>query len=474
MIKGVLICIIFILFSFFASLYIGVFEIPDAYFYYVLGHYLITGNLLPVAPLNAEIPQTLFGPMYALLSYPLVYIKPGIQLTLPFLQLVMIGLSSLLLYFSLKQYLSKPMRLASSIVFILLPFNLLYAFVFMSEITTMFLVALTLYVFMQLKPEYWKRSIVLLCCALLSLTRYAFIPWLLFAGIWWLSGLWKWIPSFKNKPFKLLSVIPGLIGLFIIVWWLLFNKVHYNKLMMSSFTGRHAYNNVITAGKLIPQSRENAQVQEFFKYIPQDVDITKPWWDMLPFFANAFYTKELTEIEIDNLFLAVSIQGIREHPLRYIQHIFYMALITPNTFPYHGNVLTQLGFPEPDCVICQVKQCRFMWIPDYCQPLKTNQFLTVLFARSIQISRLLYPILTTILMILASLGIVKILLMRNSTLISIALLFLFQHFFQSASEWVEGRFLIPLYPLYAILIVIGLQWIVILCKRISKLFITTD
>ncbi len=466
--------VIFILVSFFASIYIGIFEIPDAYFYYVLGHYLLTGQLLPVAPLNAEIPQTLFGPLFAVLSYPLVYVKPGIQFTLPFLQLLMIGGSSLLIYFCLKQYLTKPMRLVSSVVFLLLPFNLLYAFVFMSEVTTMFLVALTLHIYLQIKPDYWKRSIVLLCCALLSLTRYAFIPWVLFAGIWWLVGLWNWMPAFKSRPHKLVSILPGIVGLFIIVWWLLFNKVHYNKVMMSSFTGRHAYNNVITAGKFIPQIRDNPTVQQFFKYIPPDMDITKPWWDMLPLFANAFYTKELTEIEIDNLFLAVSIQGIKEHPLKYIQHIISMALITPNTIPYYGNVLTQLGFVEPDCLICGTKQCRFMWIPEYCQPLRTNQVINTIFARTIQFNQTLYPIITSLLMFIAGIGIIKVFLQRNIPLISVAVLFLFQHFFQSASEWVEGRFLIPLYPLYAILIVIGIQWIVILCKRISTLFISTD
>ena len=80
-----------------------------------------------------------------------------------------------------------------------------------------------------------------------------------------------------------------------------------------------------------------------------------------------------------------------------------------------------------------------------------------LWASLIKFTKNLYPIVPAIFFLFAIVGIIRIFLKENTFLKVIAGLFIFQHVFQSATELIEGRFMIPLYPLYAILIIYGIR-----------------
>lgn len=448
---------IFVICSFIASITIGLFEIPDAYFYYVLGKFLLTGELLPVAPLNAQIPQTLFAPVYAIISYIFVQMSPGPIVLLPFVQLLMVGISAGCLYLSIKKLFHRKQRIAAVLLFLFLPFNLLYAFMYMSEVTTMLFVSLCLLAYTRITPRILRYSIIVAISSFLSLTRFAFIPWVA-VSIIGLTSACVWYYK-QKRAFSLqqyLSLFPAVVGVCCILLWIVFNFHWYQKPMLSSFTGRHIYNNVITAGKFIPQRSTDPDVQKFLSYIPPGSNLARPWWDIQPYFAGAFYEQQLTEIEIDQLFLRVSLAGIQENLLAYIVHVFRMAIVTPNTPPYVDNVVTQLGIPEPGCPICRVKSCRFEWITEYCRPVIHQPIALDLFARLVLLSKSLYPVVSGILLITAVIGTLAIFYKRQQTLMVITVMLYIQHFFQSASEWVEGRFLLPLYPLYTIIIVYGL------------------
>ena len=86
----------------------------------------------PIAPYNMTKPQTLFGPVYGLLTYPLFQQRwPVVTVTIPFVQLSLLFLSAYMIYVILKTYYPKPWPMIGAILFILLPFNLLYSTFFM-------------------------------------------------------------------------------------------------------------------------------------------------------------------------------------------------------------------------------------------------------------------------------------------------------------------------------------------------------
>src|SRR3990172_8997224 len=77
----------------FLALAVGLFEIPDAYYYVVLGMYITQGILLPVYPLHYATPSTLYGPLYSILVAPVVNAPlPWSALLIPFVQLVLLGI----------------------------------------------------------------------------------------------------------------------------------------------------------------------------------------------------------------------------------------------------------------------------------------------------------------------------------------------------------------------------------------------
>src|SRR4030042_2717303 len=85
---------------------------------------------------------------------------------------------------------------------------------------------------------------------------------------------------------------------------------------------------------------------------------------------------------------------------------------------------------------------------------------------------LFYPYVTTGLFLLGCFGILIAFYRGNDFLKMVAGLFVLLHLFQSATEWLVGRFLIPLYPLYAVLLIASLFTIFNVVKRLSRYRLT--
>lgn len=121
------------------SLLIGLTDTPDSFQYFALGKYLYFKELLPQAPFNYDRPRTLFGPLYALFVTPLYQLPvPMGSLLIPFIQLTLVAISAVLIYKAMQQIFHKPWPLITAIIFLLLPYNLIYATFMMSETLTQF------------------------------------------------------------------------------------------------------------------------------------------------------------------------------------------------------------------------------------------------------------------------------------------------------------------------------------------------
>ena len=75
-----------------------------------------------------------------------------------------------------------------------------------------------------------------------------------------------------------------------------------------------------------------------------------------------------------------------------------------------------------------------------------------------------YPWGALVLYLLSGVGVAVSLFRKSKFLHWAAVLFAIMHVLSSSTEWVEGRFLVPLYPLYAIEIAVGVHWLLHLIR----------
>lgn len=446
------------------SVYIGIWEIPDSFFYYVLGKHLYTGEIFPIAPYNYTKPQTLFGPLYGLIIAPLIDRPwPTAMFLIPLIQISMLFFISWLIYLMLKPDLKKPWPAIGAVLYICIPFNILYGTYMMSETLTQLLIALYLYFFRKstIKKSLLYPSLMILIASLATLTRYVFqilIP---------ISMLWLFIKLFttyKSKMFSfinlksyILHLIPAFLGLLLVVYWMWFNYKWNGKWILSTFTGRHIYDNVVTIGEFLPPD-DHPTMKPFRERFP-DIKprdwMIGPWWEK----QLAFNDGKLSEITVDKMMLDVSVAAILHQPIPYMLHVLWMMWTIPTTAPYSPPALIEnlTSCTELACPDCPEKMCRFKWNWNLCVPARKNCEAQSLWAAFSQLNLLFYPLGAAVIFILSIIGAVIAIIRGKFFLKGVALLYLGLHGLHAATEWIEGRFLIPLYPMYAILVVLVIK-----------------
>jgi hypothetical protein len=136
-------------------------------------------------------------------------------------------------------------------------------------------------------------------------------------------------------------------------------------------------------------------------------------------------------------------------------HMAKHMLLLPISFPYHKGILTSLGFIDETCPECKAIPCRFVWSEPLCRPANTNPDMIQFTASYIRFVRAWYPHVASLFLGFAILGSVSVV-VRFRKLIPVLLLFgvlLAAH----STATLDGRYVIPLYGPYAILITIGIR-----------------
>ena len=413
--------------AFFLSLTVGVMETPDSYLYYILAGYLRFGHIGWVAPFNWNKPQTLFGPVYGLFGSFVT--DPG------FFQLVLLLLGSLLIYVILKKLLNTRWAVIGALIFLLLPFNIIYSMMIMSEILTGFWMVLfiTVLYFVLKKPTWWANaSMLVLISSIMTLTRYAY-------GLLFILSIILCFIFVPKKWFEYLFLTAG-IGL--LIWWVLFNHQTNGVWSLSVVSGRHLYNNVVYDAKLLPPDNLPI-VQTFYKYFPTPQAFIEPWWVNQNFFA---VDKSLPEWKIDSYYAQLSFAAIRYHPIAYLWHTVTNVVILPTQVPYYEQKLVT------SYASCDPHECLVPWIPIICQPRIRFCPAQTGWAKFITVSSRAQPVIGWICFLLAIIGAVHAFVRGTKYLKVLAIIFLGMCISQAGLEIKEGRFLIPLYPLYAIFI----------------------
>lgn len=449
--------------SYYIATRVGLLELPDGFFYYVLGDFLLTGRLFRVFPFNHTVPQTLYGPLYSLfLGYLIPRPFPIAMTLIPFIQLCAVAVSGLMVRSMTEILIGKVWKNWGLLIFLFLPFLLIYATTLMSEAITLFLITTFCYLMILLlkKKTILPPTTLILVGCILALTKNAYIFIVLLGLLLTLFFLWR--DGKTLKPIQGIFLLPPvLIGFFGIVLWMQFNWMYHKNLSLTNYTGRHLYNNVVHEGKMLPP-KETEAYQEFMKRVGSEERLYLPEWEVQLFFIPEFNAGTLTESDMDRFFLNFSVAAIKAQPIRYAMHVVNVAWHNIVTPPYHAKLLAHLNEPDPTCPDCGTPPCRFTWDMNLCQPENPNKTMLKIWATLLQINRLFYPYGMTILTILASIGLLSSLLKNNRGILLLTGIFVGFLFVQAAAQRIEGRYLIPLYSIYAILIVQGIKTIVTL------------
>lgn len=432
------------LFSWFVATRVGLFELPDGFFYFALGDFLLYNRLFPIAPFNVETPQTLYGPVYSLLlafliNQPFPWGATGI----PFIQLSLTIASGAFVFVCSMILIGRRWAYLSLVMFLTLPFLFIYATVLMAESVTLFLATLWITCFILLLKTYTSLppSLLIIIGSLLALTKNAFLPIFFISAIAWIFFLWK-----KRHGVTLvrgfLEQLPVLLGVVFVALWMRFNVIHHNTYALTNYTGRHLYNNVVHQGKIIPNKTSDIY-KTFLSYVENENNLYRIEYEVQRFFIQPFAEKKLTEAEIDRLFLRFSVEAIRNQPIRYATHVFRVAWGNLTTPPYHETIIDRLF------------ECRIHWHPSLCSPQYPNKFFLLIWKHLLTIQTTLYPVWMTIIVILGIIGTIGALLKKNRGILAISAICYFFLLIQSAAQQIEGRYVIPLFGMLAILATSG-------------------
>jgi len=421
---------------------VGAMDTPDSYLYFILAGYLKTGRVGWVAPFNYAKPQTLFGPVYGLFG--------SYTSNLPFLQLLMILTSGVLLYFVLRKLLNNKWAIVGALIFFLFPFNIIYGTLIMSEILTQFWVTLYIVIlYMTVKRSSWwaNPTVLMLLATIATLTRYAY-------GLLIVTSV---ILCFFYKPKRIVEYccIAGSAAL--LVWWIMFNYRTNGVMSLSVVQGRHLYNNVIYDAHLLPPANLPI-VKTFVKYFPSKNAFWEPWWVNQNYFAT---DKSLPEWKIDTFYSQISIMGILYHPLAYALHVVSNIFILPTKVPYYKPESLRIY------AACNPSGCLVPWNPVLCQPQVRVCPVQTVWAKFITLSSIIQPFAGLVCVFFTFIGAGIAFCKKGRYLKILVIIFASLYISQAALEVKEGRFLIPLYPFYALFIPIALSSIAtrLLSKR---------
>ena len=426
--------------SLFVGIFIGIFDLGDSYIYATFGELLYFHWYIPMPPFDHDIPQTLFGPVYSLLILPILKLPaPGGMILLPALPTMMVIISSTIVYYLMKKTVSKSLGILAGAILILFPFTLIYATVIMSEIVAMFLVAVYIFCLYQwlTKTPWATPSLLVILSAVMVLTRYVFLPLFCISIILWIVDMKKF-GLHKKKAL-------GCIGIGLIIVWLIYNYNLSGRVGLSTVMGRHLYNNVITSARLAPPKPHPLTDFFYTGFINRPELLFAPWWEN----QNQFNDGVRTQLEIDRMYLQVSLLTMLHHPIAYVANVFREFYLIATTMPVYKD--RHVDF----LATCPQVQCQINWNTTLCYPAVFYCPVRRAFSTLINVQETQYPYPMNIFFVFAMVGIIMAIVNKKVFWRYVALLFVVQQLFQSATEWVEGRFIIPLYPLYILLIVYG-------------------
>lgn len=424
----------------FCFFFFGMNAIVDSHFYWALGQYFITGkNLFPQGYQYAH-PTTVSPPLYSLL---LVFI-PSTNI-LHAIQLLLLGLTGYCVYRSLKFFVSNNASIIIASLFILYPTNTIYTHYLLTETaaqSSLALLAYLLLVWTKTKKSHYLAFAILLS-SVMTLLKYSFA---IYAGL-------LLIVFFGTKHKKSTHIyIAPIIALCIIATWIWVNHGINGVWSLSDNRGGHLYNNAVWTAKLVPP-KNSPSMTKLRTYVPESVDISTGYWSLqdyiLPHVKNEWPA-------VDRILGSVALDAIRAHPLQYLNAAAqgFVALHS-SSLPYWPQ-LGLIGVPNVPYAIF----CGNLGSFTTCDPLIHTQWAVPYWNSYVQLAnlahRMVFPWSTYLLLFPT----IAYSLIRGGTHTKLLiLLYLLGVIPVAMLEHHDTRYLVPFYPIMAILGTYGASYL---------------
>lgn len=425
-------------------------SIIDSYFYWAFSQYITTGVYPFAEPFVYLLPTTISPPLYALLLAILAFF-PSAQIFLHGFQLLLLGITSFLLYRMVKWTLHKDAAIIIACLFALMPGNLIYTTLILTEIPAQFFLTVFIYFFMSFvrTKRILPLALAVLIASLMTLMKYSFI---VYVGIAFLFFIFR-------KPRHIRLWFMPAIGMTILLLWITINFRITGVWGLSDTKGVQLYNQAVWSGGLLPDESDPT-IKILRMYIPKNVDVKKAYWDLqgyiLPHTENRWH-------EVDTILGNVATAAVKAHPIRYLIHSIDLFIRFHGGGRPYWNNLSSFGKPQDQYPVF----CDHLGKFQTCHPLIQTQWSTDLWNRYVDISTAFYAIIFPIFGIAMFIpSLIYALLFGKKPVRILGLLYLAGMVPIAMYVHLDTRYTLPFYPL---MILITVPPVISLYKFIRRL-----
>jgi len=299
----------------------------DSYFYWAISEYFRTGTYPYLQPFVYSRPTTMSPPLYGLFFILTQHISHA-EILLHGLQLIMLAITSILLYHMLRRHIPQRWAVLVSCAFAVYPVNLIYASGVLTEIPAQLII--TIWLFLVLLGTTKRRLAPLMYAFLVSvigtLLKYNL-------GVYTVATMVLAVPY--RRQLKPKTAIPAVLAVILMGTWIMTNHSITGVWGLSDTHGQQVYNQfVYGAGQLPPEN--DPSVRRMRSLLPPGTDLFAPVWNLQESLSVSLHGDWTA---IDTVFFNVALASIRHHPFRYIIHSLYnFARVHYDHLPYWKSV----------------------------------------------------------------------------------------------------------------------------------------
>lgn len=320
-------------FLIFHFLFFWVNAIIDSYFYWAIGQYFKTGIYPFVYPFIYLRPPTVSPPAYGLFLN-IIQLFPKPDIVLHAIQLIMLGGIGFFVYKTALYVISKPTARIVACLVVLIPGNLIYATLTLTEISAELFIS----VFMYLVATFYvkKKTSDLAFASALGFTmttwKYAFIVF----------GFYAFALFLLQKSKNISSYIIISCSLFVVLFWILINHSVTGTWGLSD-NNAVIWNQIVMTGKILPDENDPSMIA-LRTYVSKGTDLFQGYWAIQGYILPSHNNDWLF---VDRILSNVARAAIIQHPIAYVitaGNIFWQ-LHQPGQ-PYWDN-MWMFGDPNP-------------------------------------------------------------------------------------------------------------------------------
>jgi hypothetical protein len=416
--------------------------IIDSYFYWAFGEYLRTGSYPFAAPFIYARPTTIEPPLYSVLLMLLQFVNRA-DILLHAVQLLMLAATGYFLYRSLLLLISPDTAAITGLLFILLPANLIYASLILSETGAAFWLSLFQYTLLLGVVRKNTRFLALsvLTGMIMTIWKYMFLLYALFAFLLFL----------RRKPGRTRAWAFVSAGLVVLASWVIISHAVTGVWGLSDSRGVHFYNQLVWKNEVLPNVNDPS-LQKIREYVPPNVSLNFAYWDLQQYIIPRVHNEWAA---FDKILGMVAFAAIREHPLGYMRATFVNLVMSHFGGPPYWEDIGTFTAPYPKTY---PRDCSTWRTIVLCMPIIRFRASLFLWDGLVRIADAFAYVVFPVLVVGVLLPSIIFFIARgNQGERMTAFLYLIGAFGSAATEHADARYLVPLYPILFSVCALGIS-----------------